>query len=229
MSDPLSPQARALLRASREALRASSADRERIAVGLRQQLGSDALPSDAGAAPVWGLSTPPVIATLAIGACLVGAVALLMSRPRPSAPAPQKPAASASPASDAHAPIASHPETAVPTAPAPSTPSEPRAAPVARRRDSLAQEVTLLSRATRALGSGDAAAALEVLEQHQRSFPNGALSEERRAAKAQALCALGRFRQGQSELARLAPSTPAAARARQACDAQPDEGDRPLR
>jgi hypothetical protein len=59
---------------------------------------------------------------------------------------------------------------------------------------------------------------VKVLDEHQRRFPSGALSEERRAAKAQALCLLGRVDEGRAELARLAPRSPAAATAQQVCD-----------
>jgi hypothetical protein len=90
--------------------------------------------------------------------------------------------------------------------------------PVLRARDRLAEEVALLSRATKALRAGRAAEALRALDEHQSKFPRGALSEERRAAKAEALCSLGRVREGRAELGRLAPQSPAAARAKQVCD-----------
>jgi len=77
--------------------------------------------------------------------------------------------------------------------------------------------VALLSRATSALRAGRAADALTLLNEHQHKFPKGVLSEERRAAKAQALCSLGRQTEGRAELARLAPHSPAAIRAQQAC------------
>ena len=54
--------------------------------------------------------------------------------------------------------------------------------------DRLAQEVALLSRATSALRSGRPADALTALNEHQSQFPKGVLAEERRAARAQALC-----------------------------------------
>lgn len=215
----LSPKARELLHASRKALRANDADRARIEDALRARLGSDALPSDAGSAHAGGIAATPIVAGAAIAACVVGAVAFLMVQPRASEPVPPARATSTAPAVEALAPSA--PPVAnlePPAAPASSARTEPRGATAPRRRDPLAQEVALLSRATRALRAGDAVAALEALEQHQRSFPDGALSVERRTAKAQALCALGRVSQGRSELARLDPATPAAARARQACD-----------
>jgi hypothetical protein len=67
------------------------------------------------------------------------------------------------------------------------------------------------------LNAGRAAEALKLLDEHQRKFPGGLLTEERRAARAQALCSLGRTSEAKSELARLAPRSPAAARAEEVC------------
>jgi hypothetical protein len=106
-------------------------------------------------------------------------------------------------------------------APPAAAPSE---APALHARDRLAEEVALLSRATTALRAGRAAEALKTLDEHQSRFPRGALSEERRAAKAQALCSLGRMSEGRAELARLAPQSPAAARAKQVCDSSSGSG-----
>jgi TolA-binding protein len=99
---------------------------------------------------------------------------------------------------------------------------EPRATAPRRPKDHLAQEVALLSRATSALRAGRAADALKTLNEHQRQFPRGMLAQERRGARAQALCALGRRQEAQADLAtlaRTAPQSPQAARARQACEA----------
>jgi hypothetical protein len=60
---------------------------------------------------------------------------------------------------------------------------------------------------------------LRALEVHQRRFPAGALTEERRAAKAQALCLLGRVDEGKAELRKLDARSPAAARGQQVCAA----------
>jgi hypothetical protein len=214
----LTPKARALIQASKTALRATSADRERIEAALRVRLGSDALPLDNGvpAAPsgvVW-----QAVAGVATGICVVGALAVLALRPAASAPLRKVAPPPAQSALPNLPPIAAEVPAAVPAAPASSA---------ARPRDRLAREVALLSRATSELRAGHAAAALRTLGEHQRSFPNGALSEERRAAEAQALCLLGRVREGRAELAQLAPGSPAAARAEQLCaQAAPGAGDR---
>jgi outer membrane protein assembly factor BamD (BamD/ComL family) len=93
-----------------------------------------------------------------------------------------------------------------------------RAKPTTLSPDHLAVEVQLLTRATSALRSGNFSAALKLLDEHQRSFPNGALQQERKIAKAQALCNLGRTQEGRAELDHLPPQTPATARAHQTCD-----------
>ena len=86
-----------------------------------------------------------------------------------------------------------------------------------RPKNRLAEEVALLSRATTALHSGRPQDALSALAQHQRQFPRGHLSLERAAARAQALCQLGRKMEAERELSRLPRSSPQAARARRAC------------
>ena len=90
----------------------------------------------------------------------------------------------------------------------------------ARSADSLAEEVAILSQASAELHAGRPAAALKALEEHRRKFPRGVLAQERTSARIQALCALGRTKEAQSELARLArtsPNSPHVARARKAC------------
>jgi hypothetical protein len=103
------------------------------------------------------------------------------------------------------------------TAPTAKAPRPSGGSTVPKRRDRLAEEVELLSRATVELRTGNAHGALEALEEHQRKFPMGTLTEERRAAMALALCALARVREGRAQLAALAPNSPAVARAQQAC------------
>ena len=97
--------------------------------------------------------------------------------------------------------------------------SDRSTAPARPAEDRLAQEVALLARATSNLHAGRPADALKVLDEYQHRFPRGLLSQERRAAKAQALCALGRQTEAQVELSRLASGSISAARAKQVCDA----------
>ena len=62
--------------------------------------------------------------------------------------------------------------------------------PRASSSSSLAKETALLSKAQRALQSGDANQALELLDKHEREHAHGVLEEERSAARVIALCKL---------------------------------------
>jgi hypothetical protein len=104
------------------------------------------------------------------------------------------------------------------TLPAPDPPALP-AASAYRPKDRLAAEVALLSRATRDLRTDRPTEALNALDEYRRKFPKGLLAEEHRAARAQALCALGRFDEANARLAELPAQSPLAAQARRFCDA----------
>lgn len=69
--------------------------------------------------------------------------------------------------------------------------------------DSLTEENKLLARAHAALSSGDAGAALAILDEHAARFPRGTLAPERRATRAMALCKAGRVEEGRRELTAL--------------------------
>lgn len=223
----LSPKARALVQAGRDAFRPTTADRERVETVLRARLGSGALPPDPGVTQLARTAGFQAAARVAIGACVVGGVAFLALRPSASTPAPQADSsmqAPRAPAAPSH--VASTPSTDTPApapepatvAPAHAPSSKARAPRAAHEQDRLAQEVALLSRATSELRADHAREALKLLDEHQRRFPSGALREERQAAKAQALCLLHRVSEGRAELAHLAQQSPAAARAEQVCD-----------
>lgn len=77
-----------------------------------------------------------------------------------------------------------------PVTPAPTRVSRPRAkAPLA---DRLRQEVDLLERARKELDAGRHAAVLDLVDEHEQRFPDGAMIEERRAWRAIATCSLHR-------------------------------------
>jgi hypothetical protein len=120
----------------------------------------------------------------------------------------------------AEGPVAELP-TATPELPVVDPPesSPPASAAAHRTHDRLAAEVAILSRATRDLRAGRPAEALAALDEYQRKFAKGLLGEEQRAARAQALCALGRFDEAKTKLASLTPRSPLAARAKQFCEA----------
>jgi hypothetical protein len=201
-------------------------ERERLEALLDARLGAGAsspvnppVPSPARHLGGWRL-----VSSLTVGVALVGGAALwgLQGNPGEHAPPPASASAQEQPALPAIAPAAPTVEIEPPSAVAPAHPVKPPVetqAPAQRSQDRLAQEVALLSRATSDLRGGRAGAALKLLDEHQRKFPNGMLTVERRAARAQALCALKRVGEGRAELSHLAPQSPAAGRAKQLCDA----------
>ena len=223
----LTPDAEKLVMAGRAAFRPTDTDRERVLLAIMPKLG-------VGAGAELDVSAHASTATKATllksGAALVGlgvaGVGLFLALRPEAPPAPQVPdiVAKVAPAIPApkNAPEVAPPEE--PSAPEPIL-ADKRATSTPRpadSRDSLAQEVAILSRAGAELHGGRAQAALSALEEHQRKFPGGMLTQERMAARVQALCALGRTKEAQSELARLArvsPNSPHEARARKACGA----------
>ena len=216
---PLSPRARSVLQSGRDGLRPTAAERERIEALL------DAVAATPVKAPLIRTSPWRLAAPLAVGLALVGGVTFILARSRAPLPAPRvstAPAASASASvsADVEPPIAPRVpvSAAAPPADSPSGVTTPRPTPTPPE-DGMSQEVALLSRAAAALRAGRASDALRVINEHQRKFPNGVLSVERRAVRAQALCSLKRVAEGRAELAQLAQNLPAAARAKQICDA----------
>ena len=219
----LSPKAGALLDAGRSVIRATDGDRDRIEAALRARLGAAALPLETPVAPPKAAPVPragwrvvvPAIGVGAVGVALMFAYRPVQSpKPAPSRTEIQAPEVKSAPIASAE-PAAPAPETAISPASSAVVPSAAAALP---QRDPLTMEVALLSRATSALSSGRFGEALKVLKEHQRQFPNGLLSEERRAGQAQALCSLGRVAEGRAQLAHLSPRSPAATRAGSVCD-----------
>lgn len=123
-------------------------------------------------------------------------------------PGPSAPASTALAPSARRAPPASLPQASSPTT---SPPSE---------ADALRDELALIGAAQSSLGAGRHEAALASLEEHARRFPSGALSLERRALRALALCAAGRRAEGRAEaeaFALRAAGSPLAERVASAC------------
>jgi len=216
----LSPRARAILHSGRALNQPTDADRIRVGNALRARLG--AALSATQASKVVPVPRPhwPFVATAVVGVGLVGSALFLASRQQPVTPS-AAPAATPVIATSSAPPLTPALELPSPDAPkAPALVASERATASTRpTEDRLAQEVALLARATSSLHAGRPADALKVLDEYQHRFPKGLLTEERRAARAQALCSLGRQSEAQAELARLAPHSPSAARAKQVCDA----------
>ena len=225
----LSSKARAVIEQAREEMRPAPGDRERLEALLDAQLGATApiftksAPSPAPA-PAPHLMSWRFVTSLTVGAALVGGGALLSVRPGLNQKPPPPPVTASVIVMPPDAPPMSPPAVEAQVPIAPELPRsvkpaiEPKA-PAQASQDTLAQEVALLSRATSALRSGRAGAALRLLDEYQRKFPNGMLAVERQAVRAQTLCTLKRVAEGRAAIAQLAPQSPAAGRAKQLCDA----------
>jgi len=222
----LSSKARALIEEAHEEMRPPMGVRERLEAMLDAHLGAVA-PSPAGHVPFPArhASSWRLVTSLTVGVALVSGATVWGLRPSVSQnalPPPASASAVAQPSAPAIATMAPAGEEQALIVPGQARPAKPLVepqVPAQRSRDRLAQEVALLSRATSDLRAGRAGAALKSLEEHQRKFPNGMLTVERRAVRAQALCMLKRVNEGRAELSHLAPQSPAAGRAKQLCDA----------
>jgi len=231
----LVPAAQELVDAGRGFLRPNAGDKARVLAALQARLGTAPEPH---AAPAPSPLATPVsagrggkLAAVAAGSVVLGALGYYFTR---AGDAPvTKPLGVVASASAAPSSLAA-PVLETPVASAESSPPSPSSSPLpsadastARRpADRLGEEVSILSRAEAELHSGRFASALRLLDEHQRKFPNGKLSQERIAAKIQALCALGRSSDADAELARLAPDSVHEGRARAACSKTPSVNGR---
>ena len=216
----LSLRARELVYAGRTMSEPTAADRLRIERALRARLGAGVLPAEVVSVSFVARLRGPFAATAFASAILLGGALLFAfgHEPETTNPARGGPVPAAATVSTALAPA---PTVESPTAAAglAIVPPEPAVRRAQFKEDPLAREVALLSQATGDLHAGRASDALKVLDEHQRRFPNGILSEERRSARAQALCSLGRRSEAETELALLAPQSLVAVRAKRICDA----------
>ena len=218
----LSPRGRALVRAGRRAFQPSEADRVRLTNELRSQLGGAALPTDIGTVAsaaaaagktIWPLVSVVVVSVGVLGGALFVARQRLAEHDKLRATTAVATVAATQTINPIAPPIDEQPTSLV------KAPSAGGAsAPARRPQDRLAAEVALLSRATRDLHAGRPADAIKTLDEYRHKFPKGLLGEEQGAARAQALCALGRFDEANAKLAGLAPQSPLAVRAKQYCE-----------
>jgi hypothetical protein len=221
----LSPKGQALVRAGRRAYQPSDVDRARLLDQLRSRLGDAALPASmntATTALTVGSSTWPLLSAVVVGLGILGGTVFYVW---PRAKAPERPAQAQT------APVAVTTEVPVPVAPpaeeAPTLAAAPpplvqaQQSPSSsslRSKDRLTTEVALLVRATSDLRAGRPAEALRSLDEYRTRFPKGVLGEEQRAARVQALCALGRFDEANASLVGLPKHSLLAIRAKQFCD-----------
>ncbi|HEY5959066.1 MAG TPA: hypothetical protein VIV60_21055 [Polyangiaceae bacterium] len=229
----LSPELRKLLPVYKDANRPTDADSARVIEGLRARLGEGAFTAGPQSTQVatTTASTGLVIGKGAIiglaGLAVAGGVWLLTTqRPRAAVteakPAVERVEVLAPNSNSSSAPTAIERESSQGLATAMPTAAGGNVRPAASHhaRDKLAQEVALLARAQAALGSGKPAVALDVLNEHERRFGRGLLTEERTAARIQALCALGRSTEADAQLARLSPTSLHGRDSRQACSSR---------
>jgi hypothetical protein len=124
--------------------------------------------------------------------------------PEPAPPEPALPESAPLEPSEPSTPPDSHPE---------ESPSKPKTPPKATPKEpgqpkSLADEVALMQSLSTALKQEDSSKVLELVAEHERDFPKGQFIEERRAAKARALCKSGELEAGKREAEQFASRWP---------------------
>jgi hypothetical protein len=236
MMSGLSQELQQLVKAERIASRPTFADSERVFRRIQANLGSTVGASGIATIPSFTeVTTHPLIAKRIIravaGLGLVVAGIALMRSPAPGA-ATSHGTSIGDAAKDAGASTEvsaatttnqpqdlTHQATTVTVATPQSTSATTlsSARGMARGRDTLSEEVAILSRAEKELLSGRASRALSLLNEHERKYRNGVLTEERIAARIQALCALGRVTEADSQLLKLSPQSLHNGPTRQAC------------
>ena len=228
----LSREARALIAAGKSELRPSLVDRKRVTRSLRDRMGAVGLTLSIPAKAAPGVVAGKAFKLLAVAGTLgiVGALSAVVyfGRQGKHAAVPPQNAIPAQPPLTEE-PVPSRPiETSEPLAPQAVSSNPSMAEPPPRTakppRDSLGEEVQILSRAERELHNGRPALALKALDEHQRRFASGALVQERSAARVQALCALGRLQEAKLEsikLKRSSPNSPQAAQMSSPCESKP--------
>jgi hypothetical protein len=217
----LTPEAAALMRSGRASFRPDASDRERVLQSLGLALGEgngdgapSAAPANVAARFSWGWGKLlGGLSVVGVGAGAIAAASLWTRAPAQFAARPQAPVAipaetvaeAAPPPAETETEPASEPPRSGHATGAPR--SHARAAARATS-DSLAEEVRLLSHAEQQLSDGAGDGALETLAEHERRFPRGALTEQRIAARVEALCSVGRYPEARADLAKLAKAYP---------------------
>lgn len=195
MTDPLSPYSRHLVESARRAHQPDVATKRRVRRSLDARLAAVAV---LGGSTLLGTLGKAMGVTLLTAGVVTGGVMVVKSRQAdPAVPASVRHAAKP-PAKHALAPV---------TAPA----------------SSLQQELTLLNEAQAALRGHDPQHALALLDRHASEFPEGFMMQERQAARALALCELGRIDEARA-LARAFiqtwPGSPLISRMNELCPSQ---------
>lgn len=181
-----------------------------VGIGYRALRGGAAQEPPSALPPPASQSQPAVSPPLPLPAEPPAAPApeRLEARPRPAMAPPPK-----------FAPMDLRRQRPAPELPRELPPERPKPAAPAAAERALEEELRLLQGAQRSLRA-DPSRSLELLDEHERRFPHGALREERAAARVSALCALHRDDQARREAARLLaenPESPYAARVQAPC------------
>jgi hypothetical protein len=205
---PFDPEVEALLEHGRivkpvpDVVRARSLSRARAAVAAA------VTPHPEPIHARWRRILPIALAAsiaLAVGAA--GAVAALGSR-APQRFVPLPPLRPAVPPPARLPRLASHPAAPAVAAQNNPTPRPLRAGRPASPQESYAAELDLLQRAQTAYASRDFGAALVLVAEHGRRFPNGRLAEEREALRVRSLAGAGRTDQAARAAAAFAERFP---------------------
>ena len=209
----LSHEARVVVEAGKDVFQPTNVDRLRVTQALAERMGAASLGIAANAHAASSLVSGHSLTTLlkifgAVGLAAVGGGYYQASRKEPALLPPQV-AVAVQPSSAAPEPLRAPspvtiPEAVEPTASVQSVRLEQSPRSSRSRGDSLREEVAILTQAGKELHNGKPAAALKTLDEHQRKFPSGMLTQERSATRIQALCALGRTSEAAAESAKLA-------------------------
>lgn len=140
---------------------------------------------------------------LGVAAGVAGDRALAPRAEPTPAPAPSAVIAIAPPPPESAPSSDTVPVTELPSVPAPSARPPERPADPAPSARGLAAERALLDVARGALARGEASEALAAADRHARSYPDGALVEEREAIAVKALVALGRRDEARARVTEL--------------------------
>lgn len=222
----LGPDTRALIDAARDAHDPTAADRSRVRGKIATRIGAAAFGTTVAVTAT--SSSARAAAKLGIGVVVGGALLLAgmwwksshepTISPRVDAPIVAAPAPSDPPVVDlgpAAVPVES-------LAAAPTVEKKVVAAPVQNSQSTLDAELALLRDAKKAINDSDPTRSLQILDEHQRKYPDGILAEERASTRVFALCAAGKTAEahmGAQDFLAKYPRSPSAPRVRASCGA----------
>jgi hypothetical protein len=224
----LSPEARSIIEAGRDADGAGDLERARVRRELMAKIVAGGAMLGASSAAAGGSTTGSLIVKILLPIVILGGgVAGTFAWRAHKRPAPvEQPALAAAPA-PAVAPVIV-PTVAPPPPPAagPVRHAPPRHARVAARAeastDRLAEETALLASANAQLRAGDSRRALNLLDDYDHRYPGGVLREEVLATRVIARCQIGlapdtASRRAADRFLRQHPTSPLASRVRSSC------------